>query len=159
MARNPQTTTASLFTQVQISPAGQSSQSIDVSERGEQTRLMREMLAAQDRQNELLEELVGLMGQAHRQRTQELEHWKQANPKLAQNCRMAAETLGKVQTEFLVALTSEVNDNADALADSDYMLNEFVDRFGPRLAHLNGVLQVLSHLSMAEAAPAADPLQ
>ena len=28
------------------------------------------------------------------------------------------------------------------------MLNEFVDRFGPRLAHLNGVLQVLSQLSM-----------
>ena len=27
------------------------------------------------------------------------------------------------------------------------MLNEFVDRFGPRLAHLNGLLQVLSQLS------------
>jgi hypothetical protein len=27
------------------------------------------------------------------------------------------------------------------------MLNEFVDRFGPRLAHLNGVLQVLAQLS------------
>jgi hypothetical protein len=27
------------------------------------------------------------------------------------------------------------------------MLTEFVDRFGPRLAHLNGVIQVLSQLS------------
>ncbi len=27
---------------------------------------------------------------------------------------------------------------------------EFVDRFGPRLAHLNGVLQVLSQLSAPE---------
>jgi hypothetical protein len=27
------------------------------------------------------------------------------------------------------------------------MLNEFVDRFGPRIAHLNGLLQVLSQLS------------
>jgi len=27
------------------------------------------------------------------------------------------------------------------------MLNEFVDRFGPRLAHLNGLLQILSQLS------------
>jgi hypothetical protein len=26
------------------------------------------------------------------------------------------------------------------------MLNEFVDRYGPRLAHLNGVLQVLAQL-------------
>jgi hypothetical protein len=27
------------------------------------------------------------------------------------------------------------------------MLNEFVDRFGPRMAHLNSLLQVLSQLS------------
>jgi hypothetical protein len=27
------------------------------------------------------------------------------------------------------------------------MLNEFVDRFGPRMAHLNGLLQVLAQLS------------
>jgi len=33
--------------------------------------------------------------------------------------------------------------------DGEFMLNEFVDRFGPRLAHLNGVLQVLSQLSYA----------
>jgi hypothetical protein len=33
------------------------------------------------------------------------------------------------------------------MMDGEYMLNEFVDRFGPRLAHLNGVLQVLSQLS------------
>ena len=33
----------------------------------------------------------------------------------------------------------------------DTELNEFVDRFGPRLAHLNGVLQVLSQLSSASA--------
>ena len=29
----------------------------------------------------------------------------------------------------------------------EFMLNEFVDRFGPRMAHLNGLLQVLSQLS------------
>jgi hypothetical protein len=27
------------------------------------------------------------------------------------------------------------------------MLNEFIDRYGPRLAHLNGVIQVLAQLS------------
>ena len=31
--------------------------------------------------------------------------------------------------------------------DGDFLLNEFVDRFGPRLAHLNGVIQVLAQLS------------
>lgn len=157
MTRDPHTTTASLFTQVQISPAGQTSQSVDVSERGEQTRLLREILAAQDRQNELLEELVSQLGQPQRQRQQELAQWKQANPRLANNCRVAAETLNQVQTEFLMALTNEVRDNADALLDGEFMLNEFVDRFGPRLAHLSGVLQMLSHLSTADSVPSVDP--
>ena len=61
--------------------------------------------------------------------------------------RKAAESLSKVQLEFLQSLTEEVYENADALMDGEFMLNEFVDRFGPRLAHLNGVLQVLSQLS------------
>jgi hypothetical protein len=52
-----------------------------------------------------------------------------------------------VQVEFLQGMTTEINDNADALMDGEFVLNEFVDRFGPRLAHLNGVLQILAQLS------------
>ena len=44
-------------------------------------------------------------------------------------------------------MTHEINENVDALMDGEFMLNEFVDRFGPRLAHLNGVLQILAQLS------------
>ena len=55
--------------------------------------------------------------------------------------------VGKVQTEFLENLTREINDNQEVFLDGDFMLNEFVDRFGPRMAHLNGLLQVLSQLS------------
>ncbi len=114
---------------------------------GEQIRLLRDILAAQDRQNELLEELVGQLGATQRQRATELGQWKQANPILANSCRKAAESLGKVQTEFLASLTEEIGENFDALLDGEFMLNEFVDRYGPRLAHLNGVLQVLAQLS------------
>jgi len=116
----------------------------------EQVQLLREILAAQDRQNELLEELVSHLSGSQKQRANELGQWKQANPHLARNCRAAAETLGKVQTEFIESLTREVNENYDALLDGDFMLNEFVDRFGPRLAHLNGLLQVLSQLSASQ---------
>ena len=113
----------------------------------EQTRLLRDMLAAQDRQNELLEELVSQLGASQRQRNQELAQWKAANPELAASCRLAAENLSRVQTSFLLTLTDEVNENAENLADGEFLLSEFVDRFGPRLAHLNGVLQVLAQLS------------
>ena len=117
------------------------------SEPAENTQLLRDILSAQDRQNELLEELVTQIGASQRQRASELGEWKQANPQLAASCRHAAESLGKVQTEFLSSLTEEIRDNFDALYDGEFMLNEFVDRFGPRLAHLNGVLQVLTQLS------------
>jgi len=114
---------------------------------GEQVRLLRELVAGQDRQNELLEELVHQFGAAQKQRANELGQWKQANPHLARSCRAAAEALGKVQTEFLESMTVDITDNFESYIDGEFMLNEFVDRYGPRLAHLNGLLQVLSQLS------------
>jgi hypothetical protein len=52
-----------------------------------------------------------------------------------------------VQAEFLQSLTAEINANYENMMDGEFMLNEFVDRYGPRMAHLNGLLQVLSQLS------------
>ncbi len=115
--------------------------------------LLRQLVVGQNKSNQLLEELVQQQNVVQRQRTTELGQWKDANPELARCCRSAAETLSRVQTEFLRSLTDEVIDNEDALMDGDFMFNEFVDRFGPRLAHLNGVLQVLSQLSTMPTTP------
>lgn len=113
----------------------------------EMVELLRHLVLNQDRQNELLEELVTQVSATQKQRNSELGQWKQANPALARRCRRAAEALSQVQTEFLTTMTEEIHENADALLDGGFMMHEFVDRFGPRLAHLNGVLQVLSQLS------------
>ena len=137
-----------LFSQIDVSGGSYVSQSSATGgAAAEQIRLLREILAAQDKQNELLEDLLDQLSAAQRQRATELGQWKQANPHLASNCRMAAEALSKVQAEFLASLTREVGENYEAFMDGEFMLNEFVDRFGPRLAHLNGVLQVLTQLS------------
>lgn len=135
---------AALFTQVDISASSDPNPNPghdDVSQ------LLRNLIAGQDRQNELLEELVTQLSANQRQRALELRQWKQANPRLAKACRSAADALSRVQTEFLERLTDEVNEDAESLLEGEFMLTEFVDRFGPRLAHLNGVLQVLSQLS------------
>ena len=139
--------TAPLFPPVNVTTTHQAPPPAPERVEHEQTRLLRDILSAQDRQNELLEELVAQLGSAQRQRNQELTQWKAANPELAQSCRLAAEALSRVQTAFLLTLTEEVNANAEGLADGEFLLSEFVDRFGPRLAHLNGVLQVLAQLS------------
>jgi len=135
-----------LYTQLEVS-AGTPARPAATRDRDDrkQTELLTQILSSVDRQNELLEELVGHLCQ--RQRNQEMNQWRAANPALVRNCRKAAETLSHVQTEFLKTLTHEVNDNAEALADGEFVLNEFVDRFGPRMAHLNGVLQVLAQIS------------
>ena len=137
-----------LFTHIDVSshPSNNRSANPSVGD-SEAISLLRELVRAQDRQNELLEELVQQTSSVQRQRANELGQWKQANPQLAKRCREAAEALSTVQTEFLRSLTQEITDNAEGLMEGEFLLNEFVDRFGPRLAHLNGVLQVLSQLS------------
>lgn len=113
----------------------------------EMVALLHQLVVGQDRQNELLEEMLEQMQNSQRQRAHELNQWKEANPLLARRCRAAAEALSQVQTEFLQSLTCDVNDTFEGMMDSEFVMNEFVDRYGPRLAHLNGVLQLLSQLS------------
>ena len=130
-----------------VSPGSTESAGVPATPAQEITDLLRQMVVAQDRQNELLEDLMEQMNAGQRQRAAELGQWKEANPVLARRCRIAAEALGQVQTEFIENVTHEINDNHENMMEGEFVLNEFVDRFGPRLAHLNGVLQLLSQLS------------
>ena len=136
-----------LFTQVDVfaetSPPSRQSPLSDIS------HCLWSMRVAQERQNNLLEELVGQISLMHRQRMHELASWKQANPDLSYFCKLAAEKLGKVQTEILSTITDEVEEKYETFMDNEYALGEFVDRFGPRFAHINGLLQVLAQLGNA----------
>lgn len=109
--------------------------------------LLAQLVEGQQKQNQLLEELLNQTTALQRQRAQELTQWKSANPRLAAACRSAAETLGRVQAQFLANLTEEIAEQNDNLVDGEFMLQEFIDRFGPRLAHLNGIVQVLGQLA------------
>ena len=130
-----------------VTPSSSEPSEVSTGQGNEVADLLRQLVVGQDRQNELLEEMVDQMNAGQRQRAAELGQWKEANPLLARRCRAAAEALGQVQTEFIENLTFEVNENYEGMMDGEFVLNEFVDRFGPRLAHLNGVLQLLSQLS------------
>ena len=149
MSRDPQQA-SQLFTQIDITAGSQGESSSKSHEHaGEQTELLHQILAALDRNNELLEEVASNASANQRQRSDELQKWRQANPGLSEACKRAAEALARVQSEFLHNLTEEVEENAEAMEDGEFVFNEFVDRFGPRMAHLNGVLQMLSQLSQA----------
>jgi len=131
---------SSLFTHVDVgsgpSSVGQSGNS----------ELLKRMVELQERQTLLLEELLQQQVHAQKQRSAELSAWRKANPELADKCRIAAEALSKVHADFLGTIANEVEDTGEDMLDSEFILNEFVDRFGPRIAHLNGVLQMLAQL-------------
>lgn len=134
----------SLFTHVDVtagSPAGN-----DDSTGGNIAGLLQRMVTLQERQAELMEEMLQNQISQQKQRQAELAAWRKANPALADKCRKAAEALSKVHTEFLDSIATEIDDSGEDMIDSEFMLTEFVDRFGPRIAHLNGVLQMLAQL-------------
>ena len=108
--------------------------------------LLKQLVIGQQQQSRMLEAMISNQEAASGGRNDDLNAWKDANPGLADKCRTAAETLSRVQSQFLESLVDEVNENEEYLVEGDYMMNEFIDRFGPRMAHLNGVLQVLAQL-------------
>ncbi|MBL8890656.1 MAG: hypothetical protein JNL67_11820 [Planctomycetaceae bacterium] len=116
-------------------------------------RVMQQVLETQKKQVELLEEVNRNLQAGQRQRVAELQQWKNANPQLAGSCWRAAQALGQVQADYLRTMTDEVDFNAEDMMSSEYVLNEFVDRFGPRMAHLNTILQVLGQLGTPPAQP------
>ena len=150
MADEPNKQLQSMFSSIDVTASTANSDEKPASEGRDNTlfvALLRRMIAQQDKTNDLLQELIQQSRIQQQARQSELERWKQSNPELARSCRDAVDVLSDVQNEFLQSLTNEVDENEYSLRDSDYMLQEFVDRYGPRLAHLNGVLQVLSQLA------------
>ena len=115
--------------------------------------LMRQLVDAQNRQNQMVEQLLLInrqvlqnTQQANSQRQNELTQWRNAHPELVQSCKSALEALSTVQTDFLQRMADEVQESREELLDSEYMFADFLDRYGPRMAHLNGILQILNHL-------------
>ena len=46
----------------------------------------------------------------------------------------------------LAEMTEEIIDKSESLKDSTFLRSECVDSFGQRMAHLNGLVQVLTQL-------------
>lgn len=115
--------------------------------------LTRQLIEMQNRQNVLLEQLLQVnkqvlqsSNQANSQRQNELSQWRSNHPHLVRSCKTALESLSGIQIDFLQQMADEVEEQKDALSESEYAFNDFLDRYGPRMAHLNGILQVLGHL-------------
>ncbi|MDO4574079.1 MAG: hypothetical protein Q4D98_02570 [Planctomycetia bacterium] len=154
MSQSPQ---QAIFTQIDVSnsvpmpaPAPSPSEILERKRHVEMMTVLREMLVQQRKQNDLLQQLVAAQSAAARQRMQDLCQWRNQHPELARDFRRILKTVGGMQSECFRELVDEAKDKGDGLAESEYLLTEFIDRFGPRLMHLNGILQTLSTLASPE---------
>src|SRR5206468_838417 len=86
---------------------------------GEVTQLLRDILSAQDRNNAILESLLEHFTLRQKQRKAELTRWQETYPDLTKQCQSAAESLGKVQNEFLGSLATEVNDTHEDMMEGE----------------------------------------
>jgi hypothetical protein len=114
--------------------------------------VMQRLLLAQQNQTVMLEKFIDSQTQqALVQKTQAsaLEQWKAAHPELAKRCTTAFCVLDEIQTELIENLTEEVEENEESFLESEFMLMDLIDRFGPRMAHLSNLRMMMHQLSSA----------
>ncbi len=79
-----------------------------------------------------------------------LARWQQEFPGLSEGCRKAMPHLERCYGQLIHDLTDRLNDEDNAL-DNDFALQEFLDRYGMRLAQLGTILNLVAPLAEAGA--------
>jgi hypothetical protein len=82
-----------------------------------------------------------------------LSRWQQEFPDLSEGCRRAMPALERSYGRLISELIERLNEEDDAL-ENDFGLQEFLDRYGMRLAQLGTILNLVAPL--AEAGPAGE---
>jgi hypothetical protein len=111
--------------------------------------LQRQMVEMQRQQLDLSRELAQLSREQRARQGAELERWQNGHEPVLESCRETLGRLEQVHASLMGDLANYVEDNHDNLLEGDFSLSDFVDRFGPRLAHLNTMLAVLRPLAAA----------
>ena len=81
-----------------------------------------------------------------------LTRWQQDFPDLGDNCRKALPQLERCYGQMIHDLTEKLNEDEHGL-DNEFALQEFLDRYGMRLAQLGTILNLVAPLAEAANAP------
>jgi hypothetical protein len=115
----------------------------------ETVELLRQILEVQREQLTYQKAAAAAHDQAARWRGF-LARWQQEFPDLGDGCRKALPMLERSYGQLIKDLTDRLSDEDMAL-DTDFALQEFLDRYGMRLAQLGTILNLVAPL--AEAGP------
>jgi hypothetical protein len=78
-----------------------------------------------------------------------LTRWKDDFPDLAEGCREAVLILERSYGAMVAELTDFLRQNGSGALDTDFTLQEFLDRYGMRLAQLGTILNLVAPLAEA----------
>ena len=117
--------------------------------------LQRQTLELQRQQLEITRETAQINREQRARQIAELERWQGGHESVLESCRESLGNLEQVHSALMGELASYVQENYENLLEGEYALTDFVDRFGPRLAHLNTMLAVLRPLAAAIRKPEA----
>jgi hypothetical protein len=109
--------------------------------------LQRQMLDLQRQHLELTRETVQVAREQRSRQFAELEKWQNSHEFVMEHCRSALGQLEQVHSSLMGDLSNYLDEHHENLLDGDFALSDFVDRFGPKLAHLNTMLAVLRPLT------------
>ena len=155
---------------MEVSPTGQSPTSTPVNNpnhdpvallhalltlQSQTLEVQRQILQNQQQQLELTREAAQIAREQRARQVAELERWQSGHDDVLDQCRVSLGQLEQVHSALMGELVNHVADNHENLVDGEFALTDFVDRFGPRLAHLNTMLAVLRPLAAAARKPEA----
>ena len=112
--------------------------------------IQRQILENQRQQLELAREAAQFGRDQRSRQIADLERWQNSHEDVIDDCKDALGQLESVHAALMGDLSRYVEENHENLVDGDFALSDFVDRFGPRLAHLNTMLAVLRPLAAAQ---------
>ncbi len=159
---NPPSAAAAWTYRMEVSPTGQTMPAISntndpiillhllVNLQNQTLESQRQILEIQRQQLEISRELLQVNREQRARQGAELERWQAGHEHVIDSCRETLGRLEQVHAALMSDLAVYVEDNHENLLEGDFSLSDFVDRFGPRLAHLNTMLAVLRPLAAAK---------
>ncbi len=115
--------------------------------------LQRQLFEMQKQQLELIRESSQFARDQRARQISELERWQQGHDAVLDDCKQALGQLEEVHASIMRELAEYVDEHHENLVEGDFALSDFVDKFGPKLAHLNTMLAILRPLAAAAKKP------
>jgi hypothetical protein len=114
----------------------------------EEINLLRQIVDLQREQVAMLRALAASQDAGSRWRAF-LARWKEDLPELPEACREAIQVLERSYGGMIAELTDHLRQNGAGALDNDFAMQEFLDRYGMRLAQLGTIVNLVGPLAEA----------